>query len=211
MSELSYYLSTYDGEKIMVANSQLAQNVVREFVIAAHYDFDKVKAMLAENPALLKAQYQWGPNDFEDGLGAASHVGNRAIAQFFLAQGIPLNICTAAMLGQVEDVSVFLRLDPSLANAHGAHGIPVMFFAAMSGNTIISAMLEGSGAKEGIPFALHGAIAFGHKDMVRWLLDHGAKADLQVLNYENKTPLTKAIELGYTEIAELLRQAGAVE
>jgi uncharacterized protein len=195
----------------MAANPQLPQGLVREFVIAAHSDLDKVKAMLAENPSLLLAQNQWGPNDFEDGLGAASHVGNRAIAEFFLAQGAPLNICTAAMLGRMEDVSVFLRLDPSLANAHGAHGIPIMFFAAMSGNTIISAMLQGSGCKEGYSFALHGAIAFGQKDMVRWLLDHGAKEDLQAVNYENKSPLAKAIELNQPEIAAMLRQAGATE
>src|SRR5574342_425052 len=179
----------------MRANPPLPKDLVREFVIAAHYDLDKVKTMLVANPALLTARYAWGPKDYEDGLGAASHVGNRAIAEFFLSQGAPLNICTAAMLGQLEDVSVFLRLDPSLANARGAHGIPVMYFAAMSGSTIISAMLQGSGCTEGIPFALHGAIAFGHKDMVHWLLDHGAKANLQMANYENKTPLAKAIEL----------------
>jgi|SRR6185295_18249627 len=195
----------------MAANPPLPQDMVREFVIAAHGNLDKVKAMLAEQPALLNVQYQWGPNDFEDGLGAASHVGNRDIAEFFLSQGVALNICTAAMLGRMEDVSMFLRLDPTLANAHGAHGIPVMFFAAMSGNTIIAAMLEGSGTKEGITDSLHGAIAFGQKAMVQWLLDHGATADLQVKNYENKTPLAKATELGYTEIADMLRKAGAVE
>lgn len=191
--------------------TNLPQDMVREFVIAAHSDLDKVKAMLAQNPALLLAQYAWGENDFEDGLGAASHVGNRAIAEFFLAQGAPLNICTAAMLGRMEDVSVFLRLDASLANAHGAHGIPVMFFAAMGGNTIISAMLQGSGCNEGFSFALHGAIAFGQKEMVVWLLGHGAKDDLTVKNYENKTPLMKATELGYSEIVDVLQKAGATE
>jgi len=195
----------------MAANPQLPEELVREFVIASHSDLDKVKAMLAATPALLNAKYAWGPNDFEDGLGAASHVGNRPLAEFFLSQGVPLNICTAAMLGRLEDVSVFLRLDPSLANAHGAHGIPVMFFAAMGGSTIIAAMLQGSGCTEGFAFALHGAINFGQKDMVRWLIDHGAKDDLQVLNYQQKTPLTKAIEQGQTEIADMLRQAGAVE
>jgi ankyrin repeat protein len=195
----------------MAANPQLPPELVREFVIAAHGSLDKVTTMLEQEPALLNAQFEWSPDDFEDGLGAASHVGNRAIAEFLLSKGAPLNICTAAMLGRMEDVSVFLRLNPSLANARGAHGIPVMFHAAMSGNTIITAMLQGSGCNEGIPFALHGAIAYGHKDMVRWLLDHGAKADVQIKNFENKTPLQKATELGYPEIADLLKQAGAAE
>lgn len=191
--------------------AELAPDLVKEFVIAAHYDLNKVQTLLAQYPNLLTIQHQWGPNDFEDGLGAASHVGNREIAEFFLAHGVPMNICTAAMLGRMENVSQFLSADPTLANARGAHGIPIMFHAAMGGNTIIAAMLEGSGCNEGFAFALHGALAFGQKDMVRWLLDHGAKSDLQILNYENKTPLAKALELGQTEIADMLRAAGATE
>lgn len=195
----------------MAANPALPQEMVREFVIACHYDFDKVQAMLAQTPALLRTPFQWSENDFEDGLGAASHVGNRPIAEFLLSKGAPMTICTAAMLGKLEEVGQFLMKDPSLANAHGAHGIPVMFHAAMSGNTIIAAMLEGSGGGEGMAFSLHGAIAFGQKDMVKWLLDHGAKNDIQVQNYEGKTPLAKAVELGQTDIADLLRQNGATE
>src|SRR6185369_10549957 len=105
----------------------MSADLVRPFVIASHGDLNTVKSMLAEHPDLLLVQFEWGPNDYEDGLGAASHVGNRAIAEFFLSKGVPLTISSAAMLGRYDDVKTFLDKDPSLANARGAHGIALMF------------------------------------------------------------------------------------
>lgn len=189
--------------------SAFPQEQIREFVIAAHFDLEKVKAMLAEHPGLLTVAFEWGPGDYEDGLGAASHVGNRPIAEFFLGQGVPLTVCAAAMLGRKADVEQFIADDASLANAKGAHGIPIMFHAAMSGDTSIADLLVAKGGGEGIPFALHGAIAHEHLDMARWLLDHGAKDHLDVKNYEGKSPLVKAEESGNTAMVDLLREYGA--
>jgi ankyrin repeat protein len=194
----------------MADDPQLTPDIIREFVIAAHFNFDKVLTMAAERPMLLTARHQWGENDYEDGLGAASHVGNRPIAEFFLAQGVPLNICAAAMLGRIVDVATFIQVDATQANAHGAHDIPILFHAALSGNTDLTHLLLASGCKEGFDSALHAAIMHGHGEMVNWLLEHGA-TDLQVLNYEGKTPLKKAVELGHTAIADTLRSRGAVE
>ena len=56
--------------------------------------------MLAENPELLDVQHQWGENDYERPIQAAAHVGNVPIAEFFLEQGVQLDIHTAAMLGR---------------------------------------------------------------------------------------------------------------
>ncbi len=181
---------------------------IREFIISAHGDLSKVQAMLAEAPELLTVEYDWGPSGLEDGLGAAAHMGNRAIAEFFLDKGLPLNICVAAMLGDAQAVNTFLSAAPALANARGAHGIPVMFHAAMSGDVSIAQTLHDHGCNEGLSSALHGAINFNHKDMVIWLLSNGAD-DLKVPNYEGKTPLTRALETDQTEIADLLRQHGA--
>jgi ankyrin repeat protein len=194
-----------------MAGEPFSPDFIREYVIAAHFNLEKVKATLAEHPELLTAAFQWGPDDFEDGLGAASHVGNRAIAEYYLEQGVPLTICAAAMLGRTDDVRAFLDADPTLANATGAHKIPVMFHAAMSGKTEIADLLVERGGGEGISFSIHGAISHGHLDMTRWLLEHGAKDNLGILNYEQKTPLQKAAELGHTEIADLLRGYGATE
>lgn len=181
---------------------------IREFVIAAHFDLAKVKAMLLADASLLNVEHQWGPNDFESGIGAAAHVGSRAIAEFLLSQGAPSNICVAAMLGQTDEVRRYLDGDASLANARGAHGISLMFHAAMSGDTAVTGLLRERGCVEGYDDALHAAISRGHKDMVVWLLDNGA-TDLQVQNYQGKTPLQNAVDSNHPEIADLLRQRGA--
>ncbi len=194
----------------MAVDTQLTPEIIREFVIAAHFNFEKVRKMSAGQPALLTAQHQWGENDFEDGLGAASHVGNRPIAEFFLEQGVPMSIFAAAMLGRTSDVAAFIQTDPAQANAHGAHRISILFHAALSGDTALTDLLLDAGCNEGFDDALHAAIMYGHVDMVNWLLEHGA-GDLQVLNYEGKSPLKKAVELGHTAIADVLRSRGAVE
>ncbi len=194
----------------MTVDPQLTPEIIREFVIASHFNLNKVQAMLAERLSLLMVRHQWGENDFEDGLGAASHVGNRSIAEFFLGEGVPLSIFAAAMLGRTSDVAAFIEADATQANAHGAHGIPILFHAALSGDTALTRLLVDAGCKEGFDSSVHAAIMYGHTDMVDWLLHNGA-SDLQVKNYEGKSPLQKAVELNQPMIINLLRAHGAVE
>ncbi len=194
----------------MTVDPQLTPEIIREFVIASHFNLNKVQSMLAERPSLLTVRHPWGENDFEDGLGAASHVGNRSIAEFFLEQGVPLSIFAAAMLGRTSDVAAFIQANPKQANAHGAHGIPILFHASLSGDITLTKLLLDAGCNEGFDSAVHAAIMYGHADMVDWLLHNGA-SNLQVLNYEGKTPLQKATELNQPVIINLLRAHGAVE
>jgi ankyrin repeat protein len=191
-------------------SQDLSTDLIREFVTASHFDLAKVKTMLSEYPALLTTQYEWAENDFEDGLAAASHIGSRAVAEFLLSQGAPLTICAAAMLGSVDDLKKFLESDPALANARGAHGIPVMFHAALSGSAALAELLRAHGCSEGYSFALHGAINYGHRDMVAWLLENGA-TQLDVKDYQGKTPLQRAAETNQQDIVDLLKQHGAAE
>lgn len=193
----------------MVTND-LSPEVIREFVIAAHFNFDKVQTMLAAQPLLLEARHQWGEGDYEDGLGAAAHVGNGRIAEFLLEQGAPLTIFAAAMLGRTADVAAFLDADSLLANGQGAHRIPILFHAALSGDPAITDLLHAKGCHEGYDGAIHAALMSGSADMLNWLLEHGA-TDLQAVNYEGKTPLKKAVEMNNPALIELLKSRGAVE
>ncbi|MCA0455534.1 MAG: ankyrin repeat domain-containing protein [Chloroflexi bacterium] len=191
-------------------DAELTPEIIREFVIAAHFNADKVQSMLAEQPALLQARHQWGEGDYEDGLGAAAHVGSRRIAEYLLAQGAPLTIFAAAMLGRTADAAAFLQADPTLANGHGAHRIPILFHAALSGDTAVTELLYTNGCREGFNDAVHAAIMSRSVKMLEWLLEHGA-TDVQALNYEGKTPLKKAVEANEPQMISLLKNRGAVE
>lgn len=191
-------------EQQVNAHETVSQELVEPFVLAAHGNFAKVQELYEQHPEILNVP--WAKFD-ETALQASSHMGRREIAQYLLSKGAPLNICAAAMLGMQAEVAAFLAQDRSLANARGAHGIPVLFHAAMSGQTEVAALLLEHGGGEGIDTALHGAVNFGHAEMVRWLLEHGV-TNVNAPNYEQKTPLNVATELGHTEIADLLRARG---
>jgi ankyrin repeat protein len=171
----------------------LTPELVRAFVIAAHGDLPKVRAMLAEHPALLNAANEWQPGDTETALQAAAHVGDAAVARFLLAQGAPMDICTAAMLGQRMAVEYLLGEDPDRIHARGAHGIPLLAHAALSGNAALVAGLVRRGATEG---------------MDAWLLEHG-RPDPSWKNYQGKTALMIARERQDAEMAALLERFGA--
>jgi len=177
---------------------------IREFVIAAHWDLPKVTAMLAANPDLLTAPQQWGDNDFETAIQAASHAGSPRVAEFLLEQGAPMAIYTAAMLGRRQDVDEILAADPDLIHAVGAHGIPLLPHAVFSGDAELVAVLYERGATAGGSMAVSNAVARGHTEIVRWILEAGTPK-LDWKNYEGKTVFDLATEHGHEEILQLLR------
>lgn len=99
-----------------------AQSVVG----ASHRDFDGVRELVDEQPALAKAAWDWGFGDWESALGAASHTGAREIAEYLIARGARPTLFSAAMLGEVDVVRAHVGARPELANAQGAHGIPLL-------------------------------------------------------------------------------------
>jgi hypothetical protein len=112
---------------------RIAQELVDDFVLKAHGDLDAVKQLLDQEPALVNAARDWGAGDWETGLGAASHVGRRDIVLFLLERGARMDIFAAAMLGELEIVQAMLSAFPSLRDARGPHGIPLVKHAEAGG------------------------------------------------------------------------------
>ncbi|MGH2977833.1 MAG: ankyrin repeat domain-containing protein [Gaiellaceae bacterium] len=113
--------------------SALDSDLVREFVANAHGDLEAVRNALAEHPTLVNAAWDWGGGDWETGLGAASHMGRRDIAELLLGQGARLDVFAAAMLGDVELVRAILSAHPETRDVKGPHGIPLRAHAEAGG------------------------------------------------------------------------------
>ena len=112
---------------------RLGSTLTQDFVIFAHYDFDMVKRLLEKEPALLNATVDWGGGDWETALGGASHIGKRDIALYLIEKGARPDIFTATMLGHLDTVKSLLTAHPTLIDAKGPHGIPLLAHAKAGG------------------------------------------------------------------------------
>ena len=183
---------------------------IREFVIAAHGNLNKVREMFEKYPNLVNASYAWSESDRESAIQAAAQVGSVSVAEFLLTNGAPLEICTAAMLGRAEDVKSRLDDDPRNADAVGAHGIPLLPHAVWSADPALIQLVYDRGARKGANLALHNAVINGNPEIVEWLLDK-ANPDVTAKNFQGKTPLTVAKERNMSKIVELLKEHGATD
>ena len=106
---------------------------MKDVVGLSHSNLAKVKEMVQQHPALAKASWDWGSGDYETALGAASHVGQRAIAEFLLEQGAPPTLFSATMLGQLDVVKAFMAATPGLQRIRGPHSLSLMVHAKAGG------------------------------------------------------------------------------
>jgi len=118
----------------------LDRKLVEEFVGNSHGNFDRVKELLEREPALVNATWDWGGGDFETALGAASHMGNKLIANYLLEHGARLDIFAAAMLGKLDVVKSALAAYPDAINTPGPHGIPLIVHAEAGGDDAITVL-----------------------------------------------------------------------
>lgn len=125
----------------------LNQMLVREYIIACHGNLAMVKELLTKNPDLINSTVNWGGDDWESGLGAAAHTGNRDIALFLLEHGARMDLFTAAMLGELSIVKSIIEQFPFSIESKGAHGIPLIRHAQMGGEIALP-VLEYLHAKE---------------------------------------------------------------
>jgi len=115
------------------ARPQLDRIMVQDFVIFAHSELDMVKVLLDKEPKLINATMDWGAGDWESGLGGASHMGRRDIAEYLLSRGARVDIFAATMLGYLETVKQFLKTYPTMIDTKGPHGFTLHFHAKAGG------------------------------------------------------------------------------
>jgi hypothetical protein len=104
----------------------LPQSWVNEFVIASHFDFDKVKRLYNQCRDLLLTRSTWD----EIGVEAAAHMGREDLAGFFIEKGSPVSLSTACMLGQTSEVKQLLKEDALRVHERGAHDFPALWYTA---------------------------------------------------------------------------------
>jgi hypothetical protein len=117
------------------------KELAEEMVVVSHGNVARVKELVTRQPALSKATFDWGFGDWESALGAASHVGNREIAELLLARGAHPTIFSAAMLGQLDAVKAFITATPGIQKLRGPHSISLMRHA-MAGGPRAAAVVE---------------------------------------------------------------------
>jgi hypothetical protein len=99
----------------------------------SHGNFDRVRELVEARPALAKASWDWGFGDWESAIDAASHVGNRPIAEYLIAKGARPTIFSAAMLGQLDVVKGWIAGSPGVQRTRGPHGITLLAHARAGG------------------------------------------------------------------------------
>ena len=100
---------------------------------ASHADLNRVRELLKLHPSLAKASWDWAFGDWETALGAASHTGNRQIAELLLEHGAHPTIFSAAMLGQLDAVKAMIAAQPGIQRFAGPHSISLLAHASAGG------------------------------------------------------------------------------
>ena len=111
----------------------LTIEMVKEFVLAGHFDLDKVRQMLSEQPNLIYSRYDWGNGDFEEAIEGAGHTGNKEIAGYLIEKGARVNLFVLTMLGKTSLVRPTLEAYPNLIFAKGPHGFSLLHHAEAGG------------------------------------------------------------------------------
>ena len=159
---------------MIVSDSFPAQppELAREMVTVAHFDLKRVKELVEARPSLAKAAWDWGFGDWETALGAACHMGNRAIAEILIEQGAHPTIFSAAMLGQLDVVKAMVGAQDGVQKIRGPHSISLLAHARMGAEGARAALeylqgLDGADSEAPVPLsdaetaALVGTYGFG--------------------------------------------------
>jgi ankyrin repeat protein len=157
------------------------------FEACAAGELSRVKDWVEQQPEWVNAH---APDGFQP-LGLAAFFGHADIVEFLLKEGAEVN-------SPSRNTMRVMPLHSAIANQHSAivrllldHGADV----------------NATQADDFTP--LHEAAQNGMLDVTQWLLDRGAAINPR-LSSSGKTPLALAIEHQHVDVAELLKQRGAV-
>ena len=107
--------------------------LAREMVRVSHFDLKRVQELVEARPSLARAAWDWGFGDWESALGAASHMGNRPIAEYLISKGARPSLFSSAMLGHLEVVKAFAAVQPGVERIRGPHSISLLAHAQVGG------------------------------------------------------------------------------
>ena len=108
--------------------------LAREMVRVSHFDLKRVQQLVEAQPSLARAAWDWGFGDWETALGAASHMGNRPIAEYLIAKGARPSLFSSAMLGHLDVVKAFVSSLPGVQRIRGPHSISLLAHAHAGGD-----------------------------------------------------------------------------
>lgn len=198
--------------KPLPENEPIPSEKVNRFVGVSHGDFETVKSMTEEIPQLVNCLRDWGNGDFESAINAASHVGNRQIAEFLLEKGARLDCFAATMLGLTSVMKEMLKCYPNLHEVRGAHGIPMIMhaiFGRESADDVFYLLLEAGAdvnAMSNIKMTpLMAATRVNRVSMVKLLLEKGS--DPAQTDDKGLTALAIAEKQEFPDIVAVLKEA----
>jgi hypothetical protein len=153
----------------------------------------------------LLCDYGAGP---DSAIHAAAPQRSLAAANALIALGAQIDLPIAAAMGRVDDARRLLR------SADAQHRHLALALASQSGHIEIVRMLLDAGedpnrynplGSHSHSTPLHQAALYGHEELVRLLIEHGARVDIRDLLWRG-TPADWAKHEGRTELEAYLRR-----
>lgn len=173
-------------------------------------DTGQVRRLLDEHPDWVAESELNG----ETPLMMATYYHADEIVQMLLERGAPVSLFEAAAIGDVRRVRQMLDDQPELVLSFSHDGWTPLHLAAHFGHPAVVDLLIGRradvNARSRNALAntpLHAALAGGHLNTARRLLEHGT--DANAVEAGGFTPLHQAADLGDAEMVGLLLAHGA--
>src|SRR5437870_6659415 len=105
-------------------------------------EFDRVKAMVSAEPALVEARSRTG----DSAILTAVYHRQKEIVNLLVARGATLSLFEASAAGEIERVERLIAEDPASVNSYGGDGWTPLHLAAFFGHAKIAELLLASHA-----------------------------------------------------------------